>query len=54
MYFIFALSSVGRRVESPNAIAAIKKAEFSDEADEVDREHFRSAQEIQLAIKRNI
>ena len=39
--FMIALSSIGRRVESSNAVASIKKAEFSDEDDEVDREHFR-------------
>ena len=44
--FMIALSSIGRRVESSNAIASIKKAEFSDEDDEVDREHLRYVNEI--------
>ena len=38
---MIALSSVGRRVESSTAIASMKKAEFSDEDDEIDREHLR-------------
>ena len=39
--FMIAFSSIGRRVESSTAAASIKKAEFSDEDDEVDRENFR-------------
>ena len=38
---MIALSSVGRRVESSTAIVSMKKAEFSDEDDEIDREHLR-------------
>lgn len=43
---MIALSSIGRRVETSTAIASIKKAEFSDDDGEIDREHLRFINDI--------
>jgi len=40
-YTLLWIKSIGRRVETSTAIASIKKAEFSDEDGEIDREHLR-------------